>query len=243
MPHGGPLRYCGRLARDVARTQGLLFAVAAFALALVSRRLAGGDASPVRSGDLLIALVSGTLLVAVLMVSGGVAGNDIKQGYYRALFSKPMAPWWYYLQRWLVGAVAVLSIPLWLALAFQLVFGAAGGLSWSLFGTVALGYLLIGGAVLLLSTVTARDWLVVFLIYFLQGRLRDVQQMLTRMGEQVPRLVDTVLVLLPPFDKVSVQAGLPHGGDLLHVLGYGTAMVGVALLIFAFRPLGSGGRA
>jgi hypothetical protein len=238
-----PFRYLGVQFLDVAKTQGALFVVVAFGLAFVSRRFLSGAASALNVADLLTALVGGTLVIAILMAAGGVAGTDIRQGYYRALFSKPLAPWWFYLQRWLVGAVVVLTIPLWLALAFQLVFGVGGGLSWGLFGGIALAYLLVGGAVLLVSTVTSRDWLVVFLIYFLQVRLHDVAIWLSGSGQDVPAAVATLLTVLPPFHKIAIQGPPLSGADLAHVLGYGGGMVVAALAIFVWRPLGQGGRA
>lgn len=239
-----PFRYLAIHLKDVARTQVLLYAVVAFGLAFVSRKFMGdGVASGLDVADLLRSILGGTLMVAILMATGGVAGNDRKQGYYRAFFSKPMAPWSYYLQRWLVGLAAVLTIPLWLALAFQLLFGMGSHLTLELFASVALAYLVIGGAVLLFSTVTARDWLVVFLLYFMQRRMQEAQEMLTRMGQEVPRLVQVALTILPPFDQAAGVGTLPSGQTLWHVVLYGVAMVAAAVAVLIFRPLGSGGRA
>jgi hypothetical protein len=238
-----PLRYLRIHAMDVAKGPLALFVAAAAGLSFVLWRVFGSREAP-DSADLLGGLVAGTLMVAVLFASGGVAGNDIKQGYYRAYFSTPMAPWWFYLQRWLLGGVAVLTIPLWLGLGLAMGFGRGTGLSAELMGNVALGYLLIGGAVLLFSTVTARDWLVVFLLYFFQGRMHDVHELLTRMGSEIPWAVVAAERVLPPFHLVSaISGGLPEGGALLHVLGYGLGMVVLALVLLRVRPLGSGGRA
>lgn len=239
-----PLRYLRIQALDVARAQLLLFAVVSAGLAAVVWKIFGQDIGRAFDArDMVSTLVAGTLLVAVLMAAGGVAGTDIKQGYYRALFSKPIAPWWFYLQRWLLGGLAVLTIPVWLGLAFSVAFGEGTGLTAELFGSVALGYLLIGGAVLLFSTLTSRDWLVAFLLYFLQARLHDAEQIFTTLNREVPAAMALVLKVLPPFDLVSARAPLPTGTDLVHVLGYGLGMVLVALLLLRFRPLGSGGRA
>ncbi len=239
-----PFRYILVHVKDVARIQVLLYAVVAFGLAFVARKIMGSaGANSLDVADLLRTILNATLMIAILMAAGGVAGNDRKQGFYRAFFSKPMAPWWYYLQRWLVGLAAVLTIPLWLALAFQLVFGKGSNLTFELFGSVALAYLLIGGAVLLFSTVTARDWLVVFLLYFMQRRMQEAQAMLTRMGQEVPRLVDVLVTILPPFDVTASTGTMPNGHALLHVVLYGVAMVVIALVVLIVRPLGSGGRA
>lgn len=239
-----PFRYLLVHARDVARIQVLLYAIVAFGLAFVTRKVMGSaGANSLDAADLLRSMLSATLMIAILMAAGGVAGTDRKQGFYRAFFSKPMAPWWYYLQRWLVGLAAVLTMPLWLALAFQIVFGKGSNLTLELFASVALAYLLVGGAVLLFSTVTARDWLVVFLLYFMQRRMHEAQELLMRIGQEVPRLVDVLLTVLPPFDLTANVGTLPSGKGLLHVVLYGVAMVGIALAVMAVRPLGSGGRA
>ena len=237
-----PLRYLAVHARDIARGPLVLFVVVAAGLTFILWRMFGVREMP-DPADLLGGLVAGTLLVATLIAAGGVAGNDIKQGYYRAYFSKPIAPWWFYLQRWLLGGVAVLTIPLWLGVGLALAFGEGTGLSRELFGAVALGYLLIGGAVLLFSTVTARDWLVVFFVYFMQGRLSDARELLNRMGNDVPWAVDWLVTVLPPFHLVTPGSGLPSGGDLVHAVGYGLGLVLVAVAVLHVRPLGSGGRA
>lgn len=236
------LRYLPVHARDVARGPLALFVVVAAGLSFVLWRIFGGREVP-DVADLLGGLVAGTLMVAVLMASGGVAGNDIKQGYYRGYFSKPIAPWWFYLQRWLLGGIAVLSIPLWLGLGLAAAFGRGTGVTPELLGVVALGYLLIGGMVLLCSTVTARDWLVAFLIYFFQMRLHEANTMLDRIGTEVHWALEGIVRVLPPFHLITPTTGLPSGGELVHALGYGAGLVIAALVVFRTRPLGSGGRA
>jgi hypothetical protein len=238
-----PWRYLPYHARDVARAPLALYIAVATGLGLVLWRMSRLAESPPASDMLLRGFINGTLVVAVLFACGGVAGTDIKQGYYRAFFSKPMAPWWYYLQRWVLGGIALLTAPVWLGLAIQLALGNGTGLTWEVFGVVALGFLLIGGVVLLASTVTSRDWLVAFLVYFLQARLHDVTEILERAGQRVPRLVEFLDTVLPPFHLVNRGDGLPSGGELVHVLAYGAALVVAALLVLTYRPLGSGGRA
>lgn len=238
-----PWRYLPTHARDVARGPLLLFVLVAVGLSVVLWRLVGGEVATPAVADLLGGLVSSTVMVGVLFATGGVAGVDIKQGYYRAYFSKPMAPWWFYLQRWLLGGLAVLTIPALLGLGIQLALGKGTGLSWQIFAAVALSFLLIGGVVLLASTFTARDWLLAFLVYFLQARLHDVKELFAMMGNDLPRSVELLHAVLPPFHLASPGVDLPSGSELIHVLCYGAALVIGALLVLAWRPLGSGGRA
>lgn len=237
-----PLRYLRYHALDVARGPLALFLIVPVGLVFVIWRMFANETPP-RIDELLTGLVAGTLLISVLMATGGVAGNDIKQGYYRALFSKPIAPWWYYLQRWLLGGLAVLVIPVWLGVCLHVAFRQGTGLSWPLMGGVALALLLIGGTVLFFSTVTARDWLVAFMVYFLQVQLHQAREILERVGQDPPGFMDALLTVLPPFHKIPIAGGVPEGADLWHVAGYGSALVLLAMLILATRPLGSGGRA
>ena len=89
-----PFRYLLVQALDLARAQLLLFVVVSAGLAGVIWKIFGDDVGRAfDAADMVGALLAGTLLIAILMAAGGVAGTDIKQGYYRALFSKPMAPW------------------------------------------------------------------------------------------------------------------------------------------------------
>ncbi len=88
-----------------------------------------------------------------------------------------------------------------------------------------------------------RDWLVVFLITFLQARLHQMLGLFEQLGQEIAPLLVLTDRLLPPFHLVAPSAGLPAGSELLHVLGYGGGVLAVALLLFRHRPLGSGGRA
>lgn len=237
-----PLRYLRYHAMDVARGPLALFVLVSVGLVFIMWRMFGGE-DPPAIPDLLSGLIAGTMLIAVLMATGGVAGNDIRQGYYRALFSKPFAPWWYYLQRWLLGGLAFLITPVWLGLCLQVAFGKGTGLTWELAGAAALGFLLIGGTVLFFSTMTSRDWLVAFMVYFLEMQLYNARNIFERMGREVPVLMEGLVTILPPFHLLTPTTGLPEGMDLWHVVGYGVGLVTVAMLILATRPLGSGGRA
>jgi hypothetical protein len=239
-----PLRYLPAQAVDVASGPLVFFATVAALICLVYWRLAQKSPEAVGDPATVVQTAIGMLLtVAVLIAAGSVAGTDVASGFYRAWFSKPMAPWWFYLQRWLLGGVAVLTIPFLLGGGLHLLFGNGTGVTAELIGVVALGYLLIGGTLLLASVFTARDWLITFLLAFMQARLHDIVGMIKRTGGDPPRLLELADRGLPPYHLISPMRGLPEGGDLWHVIGYGTALVVLALVLFVVRPLGSGGRA
>lgn len=239
-----PLRYLPAHALDVAAGPLALFTTVAVTVGFVVWRMTRSE--PAAMADPAIfqrQMMTAVLTLAVLVAAGGVAGNDVAKGFYRAWFSKPMAPWWFYLQRWLLGGVAVLSIPLVLGAALQLFFRHGTGITAALMAVTALGYLLIGGTVLLASVFTARDWLIAFALTFLQARLDDVIRLMAMTKTEPPTLVSWAHRLLPPFHLVTPLKGLPEGQDLLHVIAYGGGMVAIALVLLAVKPLGSGGRA
>ncbi|MEP6590312.1 MAG: hypothetical protein ABJC19_03930 [Gemmatimonadota bacterium] len=238
-----PLRYVPWLALDIVKVQLALFATVAVGLPLVILRLqksmgTAPEAAVVQSGTF-----TAVLTIAVLMAIGGAIGGDLKGGYYRAWFSKPISPWWYYLQRWLLGGIAVLLAPLMLGGVLALVLHRGSGITGDLMLTVALGYLLVGSACLLFSNFTARDWLVVFLLSFMQQRLAQVVEASGNFGVTLPTWLVWLEKTLPPFHLINAMKPALHGNELLHVLGYGVAMLAAALVIVQVRPLGSGGRA
>jgi hypothetical protein len=234
-----PFRYLPWLARDVARGPGLLYLVISITLTIVFWRIKQRTGMAPEPGDILQQIFARVTLIAVLIATGGMVNTDVSQGFYRAWFSKPMAPWWYYLQRWLLGGVAVLLIPVVFGSLLALMLGGSPGITFELMAGLGLGYLLIGGAVFLVSSIGRFDWLFIFLLATAQGGLAATR----RLAMELPTALEWISRVLPPFHLIDPGAPLLSGRPLLHVLGYGTAMVLTALLILTYRPLGSGGRA
>ncbi|MGH7584517.1 MAG: hypothetical protein ACREL5_14975, partial [Gemmatimonadales bacterium] len=244
-----PLRYLPWFVRDAVVWPLRMFVLGAVLVSVLVWRFKAnmhlpgghpGPGNPFGSGITSIAQMMQVsvwalcLTVAILMTVGGIVGTDLERGYYRSWFSKPMAPYWYYLQRWLVGAVVILVTPVVLGLGLAASLGQTG-LSWSFMAQIALAYLVIASATMLVSIFTSRGWLVVFLLAILQGVLSQV----ARSG-LIPMWLVRIHQALPPFHLVGMRAPLPHGGDLWHVVLYGVAMLVAALALLRFRPLGSG---
>lgn len=238
-----PFRYTPWLALDLLKVQLALFAIVSVALPLVILRLQKNMGAAPEATGILNNTFMATLTIATLMAIGGSIGGDLRDGYYRAWFCKPIAPWWYYLQRFLLAGIAVLLAPLMLGGMVALVLGNGTGLSVDLMVTVALGYLLIGSACVLLSNFTGKDWLLVFLLSFLERQLAILVTASTKFGMNLPEWLKWVKKVLPPFDLINPLEPRLHGTALLHVLAYGVAMLVLALVIVQKRPLGSGGRA
>jgi hypothetical protein len=175
------------------------------------------------------------LVVAILMTIGGIAGTDLERGFYRSWFSKPMSAWWYYLQRFLIGAVVMAILPLYLGIGLKLGLGASTGVTWMLMGQIGLSYLLVGSATFLISIFIARGWLFVFLLTILQNVIHQMVK-----SGFAPKWVAWMRDALPPFHLLGAGNPLPQGGPLWHIVGYGTGMLIAALLLLRFRPLGAG---
>lgn len=236
-----PFRYLPWLARDVAKGPGLLFMVVIAVVCAVLWRMSKGAqiVFPMTPELIQAGILNSATIFAVLIAVGGMVSGDAHNGYYRAYFSKPMPVWWYYLQRWIIGGIAVMLIPVVLGLGLTLVLGEGHGVTSTLMANVALAFLLIGGAVLLLSVFTRRDWLIVFVV----GSAQQAFASFIGIGMPVNRATKMAWQALPPFHLLKPGGPALEGRPLLHVVGYGLAMTVIALLLLRVRPLGSGGRA
>lgn len=236
-----PFRYAPWLARDVAKGPGALFLVVIAIVCAVLWRVSKGDQMVFTMTPVFIqaGILDSATNFAILIAVGGIVSGDVHNGYYRAYFSKPIPVWWYYLQRWILGGIAVMMIPLVLGLGLSLVLGDGHGITAALLANIALSFLLVGGAVLLLSVFTRRDWLIVFVVGSVQQAFASFMQL----GVPVNPAVKTAWQALPPFHLLKPGGPVLEGRPLLHVVGYGLAMTLIALVLLRVRPLGSGGRA
>ncbi len=236
-----PLRYAPWLARDVAMGPGVLFLVVIAVVCAVFWRLSQGAQNmfPITAELIQVNMLNSVIIIAVLIAVGGIVSGDAHNGYYRAFFSKPMPVWWYYLQRWILGGIAVMLIPVVLGLGLNLVLGEGHGITAALMANVAIGFLLVGGAVLLLSVFTRRDWLIVFVVATAQRAFASFIEV----GLPVNEATKMAWQALPPFHLLMPGSPMLEGRPLLHAVGYGLAMTVIALVLLRVRPLGSGGRA
>jgi ABC-type transport system involved in multi-copper enzyme maturation permease subunit len=191
----------------------------------------GGEA------PIFLAILDFTITAFALVATAGMVSSDFGLGYYRTLFARPVSPPLYYLQRWILGGVAVLVV------TSIVGFAAAARVGTDLpigrvLAQAGLYYLLLGGLVFLLSTVTRRDWLVAVLIVAAHGGIGLARSL----GAAATGVAAVLYVLLPPFRLVDVVDPVPTGADLLYVVGYGVALVLAALMVIRLRPLARGAR-
>jgi len=241
------LRYSGWQLRDHLRGAGLVIAAGAALVALVLWRMRLANPSGFTDPALLLPVLMAQLgWPLVLVVTSGMVSTDRLDGYYRALFSAPVSPVAFYLQRYLLGGAVVATLPVALAVAILVATGAwapPGGAV----AVLLLLYLLLGGLVFFWSTVGRRDWAVALAVYALHGALTSA----IAAGANLPRWLDLLYRVLPPFHLVDFggMAGgavrppsLPAGTGWLHFVGWGIGLVAAGLLVLRLRPMGSGGR-
>lgn len=234
---GLPVRYLGWMARDVARGPGLFY----LAIAALFSYLAGQSDAPrtaAAAGDALRNVVGQFSWMVVLVATAGMVASDVSKGFYRSMFAEPVTPAGYYLQRWLVGALAVGAF---VPLVGAGIFAALGSFPFSpaLLTRLMLLYLLLGGLVFLLSTVLRSDWLIALLLFVLQTALQAAQ----RGGVELGIITRNLARALPPFHLGSITTTYPSSLELTHALLYGLGLVVTAMVVLTHRPMGSGGRA
>jgi hypothetical protein len=232
-----PTRYVGWMARDVVTGPGVPIAImTTLATLLVSKLQASGPTGSADQAACLFVL-DWTGVTLALMGTAGLVSADFAIGHQRTLFAKPVSPPLYYLQRWLLGGVAMLLgaavVGLTLAARFDLPLVGADFVA-----RVALLYLVVGGLVFLLSALTRRDWLLAAVLIAWQTAISAAHEMGMARGP-VGAVLD---VVLPPMQLVRLGGPLPAGADLAHAVGYGGAVLFGALAVLRWRPLARGAR-
>lgn len=232
-----PTRYAGWMARDLAAGPGIPMAVLTALAALLTSRLQVIGPLPDADRAACLVVLDWTAIGLTLLATGGLVSADFAIGHQRTLFAKPVSPPGYYLQRWLLGLVAVLAgaavVTQTIAARFDV--PLVGG---AFVARVALLYLVVGGLVFLLSTVTRRDWLAAAVLLAWQALLSRAQSVGFAKGS-----VGTALhAVLPPLHLLGLSQPLPGGAELALALGYGAVLLLGALAVLEWRPLARGAR-
>jgi len=233
-----PIRYLPWMLRDLLLAQGLVLLAISILIYVVTIRI--DPAPPVEFGPVgVLNVVRQSSLILVLICTGSIVSADRGLGYYRSIFSRPVSPPLYYLQRWLLGALLLATVVPAYTLAFSLALGRFP-IQWTLVGRMELFYILLGGLIFLISTVLRSDWLLGLMIFMLHGALSAFR---SSPSFHLPAFWEFVYRIFPPFHLVDVSAPPLTGPQLTHVLLYGAGLVLAALAVLRWRPLGAGGRA
>jgi len=215
------------MVRDVLRGPGIRMAVIG-ALTVWLAITAGGAVLGAKHAG----------LVFVFLATAGIVSQDLAGGYYRTLFATPVTPALYYLQRWLVGGVVVTFALVLIdaVIAWRVDAPIAGA---ELLARAGLVYLLVGGLVLLFSTVTRRDWVFAAIVIFAQSMLDQLRHL---PFATPARVAEIGYRILPPFHLVGSSAPIPSGSELAHVVLYGVGLLALAFAVLWYRPLATGMR-
>jgi ABC-type transport system involved in multi-copper enzyme maturation permease subunit len=232
-----PVRYAGWMGWDLVRGPGLLMAIVGALAALLINSLTVVTSGSGGETAVLLGILDFAVTIFALLATAGMVSTDFSMGYYRPLFARPVSPPLYYLQRWIMGGILALVVTAGVGLASALRLGTDLPIGRVLV-QAALCYLLLGGLVFLLSTVTRRDWLIAVLIIAAYASLGLARSL----GAAGSGAAAVLYVVLPPLRLVDISDPVPSGGDLLHVLLYGTGLVAAALGVIRFRPLARGAR-
>jgi hypothetical protein len=182
----------------------------------------------------LMALLGNYVFLGALFAMNGIVANDRKQGYYRFLFSKPLAPPRYYGQAFVVHWAGFLIVSIALGLVYQGLVGPV--LSVPLLVAIALMYLCYAGIAFALSAAARWDWLSLVAVTV------AANYVWFRYGESTSAL-RVLLYLFPPIHRASevytaVASGLALPWHLLWwFAAYGVASFVIGLVVLHYRRL------
>jgi hypothetical protein len=233
--------------RDHLRGAGLVIALFGVAMGVILWRVRVANPGLAdAAGPILGGTLGQIAWPLVILAVSGIVSTDRIEGYNRALFSTPVVPAWFYLQRFLIGGAIIATLPLVIAVVIRIAAGSWADPIPSVAG-VALLYLLLGGLVFAWSTFGRRDWAIGLSVYLGQSALHGAKEA----GLPFPRWLLGAEPYLPPFHLVEfgrmegaefLPASLPAGADLIHYLLYALALIATGLIVLRLRPMGGGGR-
>ena len=221
-----PWRYVPWLLLDMARGP-LWFPAAVLAAALL---LPAVNAPAELVTKVFPYVLEAAGFLSVLALTRGLVNKDLRRGYYRVLFSRPVTPGGYYLLRWLLGGAALL--------AFAALF--TGIISWKYgvalpfpFYAARLGleYLVLGGLVFLLSTLLREDAGPALVLCALSAYYHG--------AAYPPAWLKAAGWLLPPLNLCRLTVA---GTGPLPALLYGACAVAAAVYVLQRRNFAEGGR-
>lgn len=241
---GPVLRYARWQLLDHLKGAGRVIAMAAVIIGVLLWRIRVGNPGVASGGA---ATMTGFLdsigWPLVLLTVAGIISSDRVDGYNRALFSAPVSPVLYYLQRWLIGGLVVATLPLVLTLSLRAALGSWVD-PWPYALMLLLAYLLLGALVFCWSSFGRRDWAIGASIYLGERAMTAAEAA----GMPMPKLVLAVNRLLPPFHLVDFGAvqnpgvRFPAGAEWVHFIGYALGLMAIGIAVLRYRPMGSGVR-
>jgi hypothetical protein len=206
--------------------------IAQYGSAAAARHALADQASRAMLGQFVGAIV----FLGALLAMSGLVSNDRKNGFYKLLFAKPVAPERYYGQAFLVHGLGFLVALLLLGLAWSAY--VAPVTSGSLLLVMMLMYVCYAGVAFLLSAASRWDWLSLVVVALVSTELWQ------RFGDSTSPLAK-LLYLLPPLTKVSAvyaaatstQPVAMPWGTVAWLAGYGAVCYLAGLIVLHHRRL------
>ena len=227
------LQYSPRQLRDMLLTRGAAMLVIAVVFSLPI--LMGAVPIP-QSGA--AAVLDGTLTAMspflVMVATYGIIGEDVRRGYFRFLFAKPISPVWYYTQAFLAVLIAFLAAQLIVVAVFALMVEPAWPERWLLERTVF--FLGFGSVIFALSRVLSIDWLIGLLLFIVGQGVRDWYPVSESLRGKV------LNVVFPPSHLMGSSLFPVEGiewGHVAWVLGYAAMCFAIGLSLVRFMPFGT----
>lgn len=236
-------RYLPWMARDYFTNQGPSTALVVLLVAFLSLQgitAAGGRIETAPDNLLqgvLRQLISTLVFLGTFFATNGIIANDRKQGFYKFLFSKPVAPTWYYATTFAVYGAGLLIVSFVLlgawALAVRPMFPPAFP------AVVLVMFLAYGGIGFLLSAAFRFDWLSLVSVLL-------VANVGWNLWGDSEGPIFWLLHLLPPVHRsdsvynILLDTGAPTPwASIAWLAGYGLACFLLGLVVIRRRPLGT----
>lgn len=186
------------------------------------------------SGAFLGNFLGAIVFVGALFAMNGIVANDRKQGFYRFLFTKPVAPPAYYGQAFVLHGIGFLCI----IASMSLVYGAllVPVLSPSFLAGVGGAYLCYAGIAFALSAAARWDWLSLVTVTVAATYAWE------RFGDSTSPAAKLVY-LFPPIHRMSEVYTAAASGValpwhlLLWLAGYGAVCFSIGLVVLRYRRL------
>jgi ABC-type transport system involved in multi-copper enzyme maturation permease subunit len=174
------------------------------------------------------------ITIGAIVIASGIIALDRERQYFRFLFSHPLAPWQFYLQKYLISvllfSISMMIIPLafsWIVTPVE-VFPVA--IACLLYG------LLYGSLAMLCGALFNKDGIAFIGAIVVTGALQASRQFL-------PGWLAQFSDALPPFKVADdmrsalLAGGAVDTGDVIHVIAYAVGMLAAALVLVRRAPL------
>jgi hypothetical protein len=228
------LRYLPRYLADHLLTRGAAMLILGIVLSLPVLLGAGGPRTdPEALRRLLVQVLGNITVFLTLVATAGVVGTDLRQGYYRFIFSRPLSPVTYYGMAFGATLMSFLTV----LLALTGIFAVVRGPMWPglrPFAGWSITFVSLGSLVFVFSRFSRLDWLFAIFAFI----LGDLARSRWPASESMPGAV--LNVLLPPGGHASFFAdgGAPLWGHVAWALGYAAVMLALGLLAVRHLPPG-----